>query len=426
MATQSASRLAKLAATIVDSIATLESSLQVHGVPSPSFDEDAPTLLPRDTVDVRDAIIDCAAEIQDMLQGPLDLMYRHGSALTLWEFNNCVSLQAITRLKIANIVPSGGQTSYTAIAKQTGLHEQAVRRLLRHAMTMRVFREPEAGMVAHTQASRALLDPVANDWVGLGTEEMWPAATRMLDALQKWPGSQEPRETGFALANGSDRSIYQILEADPGRALRFANSMKAYMLMQEYNSTHVVNNYDWASLGQVHLVDIGGGAGHVSVELATHFPNISVTVQDMENMFEGADSQIPAELQGRLKYMVHDFFTPQPVKADVYFLRWVFHNWSDKYCALIIKALIPALKPGARLILNETCMPEPGAISHWREKYIRSFDLSMGASFASYERSIDEWKALFAEVDQRFKFQGVNGATDSALSLIEFIWVSEE
>ncbi|KAI0423455.1 sterigmatocystin 8-O-methyltransferase [Xylaria sp. FL1042] len=420
MATPAASRLVQLAATIHERTSALEKSLQEHGVPSPSFDEDAPTLLPKDTIETRDAIIDCAAEIQDLLQGPLDLMFRHGS------FNNCVSLQAITRLKIANLVPSGGQSTYAAVAKGTGLAEREVRRLLRHAMTMRVFRETETGALAHTQASRALLDPVANDWVGLGTEETWSASTRMVDALQKWPGTQEPHETGFTLANGGERSIYKILEVDPRRALRFANGMKAYMLMQEYNSSHVLNNYDWAGLGKVHIVDVGGGAGHVSAELITRFPNISATVQDMENMFEGADARIPAELGGRLKYMVHDFFTPQPVKTDVYFLRWVFHNWSDKYCALIIKALIPALRPGARIIVNETCMPEPGAISHWREKYLRAFDLSMGTTFASYERSLDEWKALFADVDQRFKFQSVNDATDSALALIEFVWFSEK
>ncbi|KAI0805749.1 S-adenosyl-L-methionine-dependent methyltransferase [Xylaria sp. FL0064] len=199
--------------------------------------------------------------------------------------------------------------------------------------------------------------------------------------------------------------------------------MKAYMLMQEYAPSHIVNSYDWESLGRVHLVDVGGGAGHVSMELVKSFPDISATVQDMENMFEGANAQIPGGLEGRLKYMVHDFFTPQPIEADVYFLRWVFHNWSDKYCALIINALIPALKPGARIIVNETCMPEPGAISHWREKYLRAFGLSMGASFASYERNIDEWKALFAEVDPRFKFQSVNESKDSALAVIEFIWV---
>lgn len=147
--------------------------------------------------------------------------------------------------------------------------------------------------------------------------------------------------------------------------------MKAFMMMQEYNASHVVHNYDWGSLGQVQLVDVGGGVGHISMQLAKSFPNISVIVQDMETMIDGATKNVPVDLKDRFKYMVYDMFTPQTVQADVYFFRWILHNWSDKYCILILKALIPALKPGARIIINETCMPEPGMISHWREKYLR-------------------------------------------------------
>lgn len=143
------------------------------------------------------------------------------------------------------------------------------------------------------------------------------------------------------------------------------------MLMQEYNASHVINGFDWDSLGQAQLVNVGGGAGHVTMELAKHFPKLSVVMQDMENMVEQESSTIPAEVTGRFEYIVHDMFAPQTFQADVYFFRWVFHNWSDKYCTLIIKALIPALRPGAKIILNETCMPEPGAIAHWREKYLR-------------------------------------------------------
>lgn len=75
----STSRLTQLATSILESVAELENILSKQGFPSPSFDEDAPSLLPKDTVRVRDSIIDAAAEVQDLLQGPLDLIYRHGS-----------------------------------------------------------------------------------------------------------------------------------------------------------------------------------------------------------------------------------------------------------------------------------------------------------------------------------------------------------
>lgn len=44
--------------------------------------------------------------------------------------------------------------------------------------------------------------------------------------------------------------MYQSLERYPKRGTRFANNMKAYMLMEDHSPSHVVNNYDWGSLGE--------------------------------------------------------------------------------------------------------------------------------------------------------------------------------
>ena len=70
--------------------------------------------------------------------------------------------------------------------------------------------------------------------------------------------------------------------------------------------------------------------------------------------------------------MSHDFFTQQPVKnADVYLIRWCLHNWSDEYSIKILRALIPALKPGARVLVNDGVLPEPNTIDPWDEKIMR-------------------------------------------------------
>lgn len=71
--------------------------------------------------------------------------------------------------------------------------------------------------------------------------------------------------------------------------------------------------------------------------------------------------------------MTHDFLLEdQPVKgADVYFFRWILHNWSDKYCVKILRGLIPALKPGAKIILNDNVLPQPGVLSRWQENRLR-------------------------------------------------------
>jgi hypothetical protein len=93
--------------------------------------------------------------------------------------NNLVCLGAIAEFKIADLVPSNGQVSFGEIASATPMTERMIARLLRHAMTMRVFHEPEPGMVAHTSASKVLSHSAANDWLHSGTREMWPAATKV-------------------------------------------------------------------------------------------------------------------------------------------------------------------------------------------------------------------------------------------------------
>lgn len=89
-------------------------------------------------------------------------------------------------------------------------------------------------------------------------------------------------------------------------------------------------------------------------------------------MVVDAEANIPSDVSSRVKFMGHDFFTEQPVKdADVYLFRWIFHNWSDEYSIKILRSLIPALKTGARILVNDNVLPEPNAIDPWDEKIIR-------------------------------------------------------
>lgn len=86
----------------------------------------------------------------------------------------------------------------------------------------------------------------------------------------------------------------------------------------------------------------------------------------------------------RVRFMTHDFLLEdQPVKgADVYFFRWILHNWSDKYCVKILRGLIPALKPGAKIILNDNVLPQPGVLSRWQENRLRYVFIIFFLSFS--------------------------------------------
>jgi len=134
--------------------------------------------------------------------------------------------------------------------------------------------------------------------------------------------------------------------------------------------THLFSAFDWASVNLV--VDIGGGTGATSIALAQKFPSLKFVVQDMAKVAEKGKSLVDVEVASRITFMEHDFFQKQPIKnADVYFMRWVLHDWSDSKAKTILRNLIPALKKGANIILQEMILPEPGVMPFYHEKTTR-------------------------------------------------------
>ena len=169
--------------------------------------------------------------------------------------------------------------------------------------------------------------------------------------------------------------MYHYSATHPEKAKRFAGGMSLSLTGQGYEMEHIVENGPWASIGpQGLVVDVGGSHGDAMIAIAERFPSLRFVVQDLPSTIE-ARPPLPKDLDARVTFMAHDFFTEQPIKnAGVFFFRWIFHNWPDKYCLRIIQNLIPALKPGARIFINEWCLPELNSISNRLERRMR-FDL---------------------------------------------------
>ena len=264
------------------------------------------------------------------------------------------------------------EVSFSEIARRCSLEESDVRRLLRVATANYVFKETCKGFIVHTAISQQLVQvPFAFQWMGYVCDELWPSEVRTIDAMEKWPGSQEPDQTGFALSDPSGKAFFDILKHDTKRAQRLADSMKFLQSAPGLSLRHLLNDLEWnAENCPEIMVDIGGSHGSISMELLRKYPNLKSTVQDLPETIESAS--IPNDLAGRLGFKVHDFFQEQTVKdADVYFLRSILHDWSDKYAIKILKNLIPALKDRAIVIVNEVCLPEPNLLPQYHEQLVR-------------------------------------------------------
>lgn len=147
--------------------------------------------------------------------------------------------------------------------------------------------------------------------------------------------------------------------------------MSLFSSSPEFAPKHLIENYPWEELGDSTIVDVGGSYGVFMSAIAEKFPRLHCIIQDRPEVIETAPT-LGEGLAGRVSFQAHDFFTEQPVKnADVYFLRWILHDWPDKYAIRIIRALIPALRPGGKILISEAIMPEPGVISSFLEKGLR-------------------------------------------------------
>ena len=243
--------------------------------------------------------------------------------------------------------------------------------------------------------------------------------------------------------NATDLPIFRALTKMPDRAMVFAGAMTWHAMLPGFSAQYLVAAFPWGSGGELTVVDVGGGLGHVSRALVDHSPTVNCIVEDSHDVVVQGQEGLPAHLRGRISFQAHDFFQEQPVKgADVYLLRLILHNWSDKYSKMIIKALIPALKPGAKIVINDRVLPGRGEAPYLVEREARSvllytrmasetdkglhrdFDLYMLAFQNAKERTADDWTTLFKETDPRFKLTRVYQPPKSTLAIVEVTWES--
>lgn len=144
--------------------------------------------------------------------------------------------------------------------------------------------------------------------------------------------------------NATDLPVFRALANMPDRGMVFAGAMTWHAMLPGFSVQYLVMAFPWGSGGELTVVDVGGGLGHVSRALVSHSPTIQCIVEDSPDVVVQGQEGLPADL-----------------------LRLVLHDWSDKYSKMIIKALIPALKPGAKVVINDRVVPGRGEAPYLAE-----------------------------------------------------------
>ena len=192
-------------------------------------------------------------------------------------------------------------------------------------------------------------------------------------------------------------------------------------------AAHVVNGFSWEASQNGTVVDVGGSHGSISIALAQSFPSLHITVQDRPEVVREGPSKLPEGSQDRVVFMEYNFFSEQPVKsADVYLLRRVLHDWPDAYAMKILRALVPALKSGSRVCICEQVLPEPGSLSLYQARLLRSMDLKMLELHNGKQRDISDWTDLLRKADEGFQIVDTKQPPGSILSVMEVRWLAPD
>ena len=123
---------------------------------------------------------------------------------------------------------------------------------------------------------------------------------------------------------------------------------------------------------------VGGSTGHISRAIALKAPRLSFVIQDQAEVVAKGEAEIGEELASRFTFAVHDFFTPNPVKpdeADVFFLRFILHDWPFDEAVRILDNIVPSMVPNrTKIVVCDCVVPEPGEVGYMEE---RAFRLSL-------------------------------------------------
>ena len=140
-----------------------------------------------------------------------------------------------------------------------------------------------------------------------------------------------------------------------------AHRIAAFMNAHSVASSKAVSRLP-AMAGVRSLLDVGGGSGVFSIEIARANPGARATVLEIKAMCVAAQRYIDGSgLGSRVSTTYVDMFRRAwPTGHDAHFLSNVFHDWTEKTNHLLAAKSFAALPAGGRIMLHEILMNDDG------------------------------------------------------------------
>jgi O-methyltransferase/methyltransferase family protein len=283
-------------------------------------------------------------------------------------------------LGVADVLAAGPRP-VDDIAAEVGAQPAALYRLLRLLAAAGVFREDEGRAFSLTEVGAALRSDATNS--ARAQAEMF-GRPHVFVAWANLEHSIRTGENAFAATHGVNDWTW--LNDHPTELTIFNRAMAS---ISGPVGPALASAYAWGSVRTV--ADIGGGTGTLLAAVLGAHPNLRGILFDQPEVVAQAGPILAgAGVADRVEVVGGDFFATVP-RADVYVMKSILHDWRDEDAIRILGTIRGAASPSSRLVVVERVLGGPND-----DLEGKLMDLHMLVMPGGLERTLDEWRGLFA------------------------------
>jgi O-methyltransferase domain/Dimerisation domain len=290
------------------------------------------------------------------------------------------ALHVAVKLKVADRI-ADGTTTTTHLARDCGVQEDALYRILRMLASVGVFEETAPRTFGLTPAAAALQDVPGS---------MHDMALWICDPFhfRVYADTMHSVQTGApAIEKTFGMPVFEYLARDPELSSSFNNAMVGF---SGTVLPPVLEVYDFSDVNV--LVDVAGGLGGVLTGILERYPSMRGILADLDHVIKEARPRLASlGLADRCRTEVIDMFTAVPAGGDAYIMKHIIHDWDDERSGLLLRNIRKVLPSNGRVILIEAVVA-PGN----QPDFAKLIDIEMMVLPGGRERSADEFAKLFA------------------------------
>lgn len=281
-------------------------------------------------------------------------------------------------------------SDHSSLAAALGLKAEPLQRLLDACVNLQLLRRNQNRYENESVASTYLCRSSAQSLTGYilySNDVLFRLWHRLEDAVREGT-------TRWQQVFGADGPIFDQFFRTQEAKETFLHGMHGFGLL---SSPKIVQAFDLSPFR--HMVDLGGGTGHLAVAACETYPELRATVFDAPQAAEIAESYIrksklPAD---RITVAAGDFFTDDLPQADLFALGRILHDWSEQKVISLLARIFSRLPSGGGVLIAEKLLNEDK--SGPTSAQLQS--LNMLVCTEGRERTLSEYRKLLEDAGFR-------------------------